>query len=117
MFDTDFILQTLQNGSEQLVPYFYCSDTFSLLGSILLNYSDYAVDSPENEHEFIVKICIDGGAGFLKVSAQILKATDEKQGPPIILALGDLKGVVLAEKTRMSAVEHFQRLHFMLINI
>ena len=53
-----------------------------------------------------MKTAIDGGMGLLKISAQILKVTDKKQGPPIILAMGNLKESqhnihILFEATRL----------------
>jgi hypothetical protein len=89
-FDTDYISQILPDGSEELTPYFYCRDVFSLLGCVLMTYTDND-EEINNNNQFIVKIAIDGGMGFLKVSAQVLKVTDKKQGPPVILAMGNLK--------------------------
>ena len=89
-FDTDYISQILPDGSEELIPYFFGRDVFSILGCVLLNYSDNDENNNHN-HQFIVKIAIDGCMGFLNVSAQILKVTDKKQGPPAIVAMEILK--------------------------
>ena len=62
------------------------------------------------EFKYLIKVCVDGGGGSLKVGLQILRSHDTKQGPPILVALAAAKETPFNINTLLNACNLWQSL-------